>query len=190
MLKKFWDKVAEHKVVRYFVSGVAATLVDYGIYEILVLLIFKSTGTVGIAAAVAGIAGVLVAYWLHKNITWRDRDPGKYGPLKFVIWNILIMVGFRPILATGLTTLTGLYEWAFGVCQWLNLPFNYEFVMSTGLYVLMTVVTAIINFIFYERVVFGEKSPTTTPNRHAPRSSVPKSTTAHSAKKKPTHDAN
>ena len=158
MLKNFWDKVAKYKVVRYFISGVAATLVDYGIYEILVMLIFKSTDTVGIAASIAGIIGVLVAYTLHKNITWRDRDPGQYGVIKFVAWNIAIMVGFRPLLAIALTWLTGLYELGFGVCQWIGLPFTYDFVMSTGVYVLMTAVTAVLNFIFYERVVFGKKA--------------------------------
>ena len=37
----------------------------------------------------------------------------------------------------------------------VHLPFDYDFVESTGIYVLMTIVTMTLNYIFYEKVVFG-----------------------------------
>lgn len=60
-----------------------------------------------LASIFSGITATFVAFILHNKITWKERNPGRYG------------------------------------------------VESTGIYVLMTIVTMTLNYIFYEKVVFG-----------------------------------
>jgi hypothetical protein len=39
----------------------------------------------------------------------------------------------------------------------MHLPFDYDFVHSTGAFVLTSIVTMILNFLFYDKIVFGKK---------------------------------
>ena len=50
-----------------------------------------------------------------------------------------------------------LYNLAFNICQFLHIPFSYEFVESTGIFVLLTAVVMVINFLVYDKFVFGRK---------------------------------
>ena len=139
-------------------SGVTATVVDYGVYELLVTFVFKSAEGAAAAISIAGAVGIVAAYLLHSRLTWRERDPGRFGVVKFVLWNLLIMVGLRPIIVGVMGWFGWLYEWFYGVCVWLGLPFGHDFVVSTAIYVLTTVITATLNYFFYDWVVFDEKN--------------------------------
>lgn len=154
---KHGAKLLDSKLVRYLVSGVTATVVDYGVYELLVLLVFRSANGAAASASIAGVIGIFVAYFLHSRLTWREREPGRFGVAKFVLWNLAVMVGLRPILVTMLGWMGWLYDWVYSVCGWMGVGFSHDFVTSTGIYILMTMITAVLNFLFYDRVVFGKK---------------------------------
>lgn len=110
-----------------------------------------------LATGISGAIAMVVAFVMHSKITWRERDPGKLGVIKFFAWNILLVSLIRPALAALFELPVGLYQFAYMITSTIHLPFDYDFVQSTGIYVLMTAVTMTLNFICYEKVVFGTK---------------------------------
>lgn len=142
------------KLVNFLWVGISLTLIDYLIYSVLLWLIFKDR--VELAAMLSGAMAAIIAYLMHRGITWKERDPGKYGILKFLGWNTILVIAIRPALAFIMQGLEPIYQLAFGVSQVIRLPFNYEFVRNTGIFGLMTAVIMVLNFMVYERLVFGE----------------------------------
>ncbi len=146
------------KILKFVGVGVACTIIDYTLYSLLVMLFFGGdTSRAWLATIVSGVVATFAAYELHSHITWKESDPGKFGIVKFFAWNALLVVAIRPALTFVLGLLTGFYQFAFMVSDGINLPFSYEFVESTGIFVLMTTVTMVLNFLFYNRIVFGKK---------------------------------
>ena len=146
-----------NKIFKFVGVGITVTLIDYLVYSFVMMVLFGgNTDLVWLGSIISGVAGTIAAYILHSNITWRGRDPGKYGVLKFFGWNILLVAAIRPLLTLFFGLLDGLYEFAFMITDGIGIPFTFEFVESTGIYVLMTAVIMVLNFLFYDRVVFGE----------------------------------
>ena len=146
-----------NRILKFAGVGIATTIFDYVVYSILVMAFFGGdTSKVAIATIISGTAATFVAYFLHSKITWRERNPGKYGIIKFFLWNVLLVIAIRPALTFVFGLLEGLYQFAFMISDGINLPFSYEFVNSTGIYVLMTIVTMILNYLFYGKIVFGK----------------------------------
>lgn len=146
-----------NKIFKFVGVGITVTLIDYLVYSFVMMVLFGgNTDLVWLGSIISGIVGTIAAYILHSNITWRGRDPGKYGVLKFFGWNVLLVAAIRPLLTLFFGLLDGLYEFAFMITDGIGIPFTFEFVESTGIYVLMTVVIMVLNFLFYDRVVFGE----------------------------------
>lgn len=144
------------RVLKFIGGGVAATVVDYVVYTLFVMVVFGgNVGMAWLASIFSGIAATFAAFILHSKITWKERSPGKYGIIKFFAWNAFVIILVRPLLTKLFGLLIGLYQFAFMITSAVHLPFDYDFVESTGIYVLMTIVTMTLNYIFYEKVVFG-----------------------------------
>lgn len=142
---------------KYFIFGVLNTVINYGMYEALALLVFKEDGQLWIATLISGAISIFIGYFLHSRFTWKDREVGKKQLGKFFIWNVLLNVAVRPLLTAFFGLFGFLYKFAFDICQGIGLGFSYEFVETTGNYVLMTAVTMVINFLVYDKFVFGTK---------------------------------
>lgn len=150
------EKVGIKRILKFAGVGIAATVVDYLIYTLLIMVLFGGdVAAAGISSILSGICSTFVAYVLHNNITWKERNPGKYGIIKFFVWNAFVVILVRPVLVAFFSLLTGLYEFAFMLIGWIPVFSSFDFVASTGIYVLMTIVTMTLNFIFYEKIVFG-----------------------------------
>lgn len=138
------------KVLKFAGVGIVATIVDYLVYQFSLNVLFKDN--LAISAVISGVVATFAAYIMHNNITWRERDPGKYGVLKFFIWNGIAVFGLRPPLTWFFSTC---FEWLYGFVYFLTgWIFSYEFVKSTGVYVLMTLVIMLLNYTVYEKLVF------------------------------------
>ena len=145
----------KRKLLRYAGVGISVTIVDYVIYTVLVKTLL--TGDVlWVASAISGLAAAVVAYVLHKNITWKNRDPGKTGVIKFFAWNALTMLVIRPALVWELGRMSRFYQFLFETAQSLRLPVDYRLVESTTIYLIAVLVVVILNFLVYDRVVFGK----------------------------------
>ena len=152
------------KIFKFVGVGLTCTIIDYSIYSLSVMVLFGGNVDMAwLATVISGTISTFAAYELHSHITWKQSDPGKYGIIKFFAWNAAQVVVIRPVLTFIMGLLTGFYEFAFMISDGIGLPFEYEFVESTGIFVLMTAVTMVINFLVYNRLIFGKsKSSDTT----------------------------
>ena len=156
MARKLSDKTKQKG--KYLIFGVLKTAVNYGMYEALALLVFKEDGQLWIATLISGAVSIFVGYFLHSKYTWKDREVGKKQLGKFFIWNVILNVAVRPLLTAFFGLFGFLYKFAFDIFQGIGIGFSYEFVETTGNYVLMTAVTMVINFLVYDRFVFGKSN--------------------------------
>lgn len=156
MSKKLSDKTKQKG--RYLIFGILNTGVNYGMYEALALLVFTAENQLWLATLISGFISIFVGYYLHSKFTWKDRKVGKKELGKFFIWNVIMNLAVRPALTWFFGLFGFLYKFAFDICQGIGIGFSYEFVESTGNYVLMTAVVMIINFLVYDKFVFDEKS--------------------------------
>ena len=142
---------------RYFIFGVLNTLINYGMYEALALTVFSGENQLWMATLISGGISIFVGYFLHSRFTWRDREVGKKQLGKFFVWNVMMNVAVRPVLTLFFGLFGFLYRIAFDIlCEGIGLPFSFDFVQSTGNYVLMTAVVMVINFLVYDKFVFWE----------------------------------
>lgn len=147
---------AGRHALKFAVVGVVVTLFDFVVCTVLVKLVFRTNDALELSTAVATVLATILAYILHSRITWRDRKPARFGVAKFFLWNGLVAVAIKPGVAWALGLWTGLYQFALMVSEWLRLPFDYETIEYLGIYGLATVVVMILNYFFYDRLVFGK----------------------------------
>lgn len=141
---------------RYVFVGVFLTLFNYVLYAILSNLIINNNDLLWLSSLISTLITTIVAYILHSKITWKERNITKTSIYKFFIWNLLLTFPIGPGLTQFFSLFTPLYEFAYNICQNLHLDFSYEFVLSTGAFILTTAVTMIMNFLLYDKFVFGK----------------------------------
>lgn len=148
-------KTSQH-AGRYVLVGIGITIFNYGFYTILANLIINNNDLIWLSTLISTTVSTFVAYFLHSKITWKERPITKTAIYKFFIWNLLAAFAINPLLTQLFSLITPLYEFAFNVSQTINLPFTYEFIQSTGAFILTAIITMILNFLFYDRFVFGK----------------------------------
>lgn len=141
----------------FLVVGIAITLFNFLIYTLLARLIFNNNELLWLDSIVSYVLATFLAYLLHSKITWKERKVTKTGIINFFIWNLVTAVAISPLLTWLFGLITPLYEFAFNISVSLNLPFDYAFVESTGIFALTTLITLILNYFFYDKLVFGNK---------------------------------
>lgn len=161
------DVATSRHAIRYFFVGVGVNVVNYIIYTILSNLIIKNNDFLWLSNMIATIITIFVGYLAHSNITWKERNVAKSSIIRFFIWNALIAIIINPALVQFFSIFTPLYEFAFSITSAIHLPFTYEFVLTTGAFVLTAIVVMILNFLFYDRFVF--------PKPHSPKTTTSKS---------------
>ncbi len=169
MVKKEPNKPTKTTKVatRYIIIGILLTLINFLIYSILSNLIIQDNNYLWLTTLISTTIATLVAYLLHSKITWKERFPGKYGIYKFLVWNFTIALLIAPLLTQLFSLITPLYNFAFQIIQDVNLPFSYEFTLTTGAFILTNITTMIINFLFYDRYVFGKKTKEESTSSHS-----------------------
>ncbi len=151
-------KTSQH-ASRYLVVGTSIAVFNYGFYTILANLIINNNDLLWLSSLISTVVTTIIAYLLHSKITWKERPITKASLYKFFIWNAILSV-ISPLLTQFFSLFTPLYELAYNICVNLGIPFSYEFVFSTGAFILTAIVTTIINFFLYDRFVFGKSNAT------------------------------
>ncbi|MBR2753962.1 GtrA family protein [Candidatus Saccharibacteria bacterium] len=141
---------------RFFVIGVILAIFNYGLYALIANMIINNNDFLWLSSFIASAFTTILAYILHSKITWKERSPGKTGIYKFLIWNILLTIAINPILTQLFGLITPIHDITYSITSSLNFPFTYEFVQSTGAFILTAIITMILNFLFYDRFVFGK----------------------------------
>ncbi len=132
--------------------GVILTVIDYLVCELLVLLFFKSAGDTSIASVISGGVSTIAAFFMHSRITWKDRKITKINIVKFFVWNVVVFMMLRPLVLAGLNYLIELVATEF---NWNGVV--YDFIASTGAFGLVTIITMILNYLFYDKFVFKKE---------------------------------
>ncbi len=140
---------------KYLIFGILNTLIKYGVYEAVALLFF-SGDLLWVATLISGVVALFVGYYLHSRFTWKDRKVGKKQLGRFFVWNVILNLAIGPLL-TRLFGLFGfLYQFAYNIFQGIGINFTYDFVETTGIFVLVMAVEMIVNFLIYDKFVFGD----------------------------------
>ena len=141
---------------RYLIIGIGLAIFNYVTYAIIANLIIKNSNLLWLSSFIASALTTILAYILHSKITWKERKPTKQGIYRFFIWNVLLTIAINPGLTQFFSIFTSLYQFGYNISQAMHLPFSYEFIQSTGAFVLTAIITTILNFLFYDRFVFGK----------------------------------
>ena len=149
------NKETKKRAGKFVIIGIVLTLFNFGLYTLIARLIINNNDFLWLSTLLSTLATTLLAYILHSKITWKERDPGKLGIIKFFIWNLLAALIIGPFLTWVFGMLTPLYDLAYNISSAIHLPFDYDFVQSTGAFCLTSVVTMILNYFFYDKLVFG-----------------------------------
>lgn len=149
------DKTKQH-AFKYILVGIVITIFNYSFYSILSNIIINNNDFLWLSTLISTAASIVLAFILHSNITWKDRPTTKTAIYKFLIWNIILAIAVGPVLTQLFSLITPLYDFAYSISSAMHLPFTHEFVLTTGVFVLVSLVVLILNFFFYDRFVFGK----------------------------------
>ena len=144
------------KIGKFTLVGISLTILDFIIYNIVLQVFYGgSESGIQVASMVSGTIATVAAYFGHSRITWRARKPREYGVVWFFGWNVFTTFVVRQVVTRFFGLFTGLYDFAYSISSALGLPLSRENVETTGVFVLMTGVIMVLNYVFYERLVFG-----------------------------------
>lgn len=172
------------RVGKFAIVGAILALANFLIYTFLARVVMNSNDLLWLDSIISYALATILAYFMHSKITWKERPVTKRGILMFFLWNGLTAFAISPFFTWLFGFASPLYEFAHGISTALHLPFDYNFVESTGIFVLTTCVTMILNYIFYDKLVFGDqkiilpennrsaKNHTPTFKNHTPKISV------------------
>ncbi|MBQ6149562.1 GtrA family protein [Candidatus Saccharibacteria bacterium] len=141
---------------KYFIVGVSLTIFNYILYSIIANLIINNNDMLWLSSFIATFITTILAYILHSRITWKERTITKSAIYKFFIWNALLTFAINPGLTQLFSFITPLYDLAYNICQAIHINFSFEFIQSTGAFVLMGIVNMIMNFLLYDKFVFDK----------------------------------
>lgn len=141
---------------RYLVVGILLALFNYGLYSFIANFIIKDNNFLWASTLIATFITTIVAYISHSKITWKERNITKTAIYKFFIWNFTIAFAVGPWITQLFSLITPIYDFAFNISQNLQLSFSYDFIQSTGAFCFTSAVTMLMNFLFYDKFVFGK----------------------------------
>lgn len=150
-------KTSQH-ALRYLFVGIGITLFNYVLFAIIANLIIKNNDFLWLSNLIATSITVIVAYIAHSKITWKERNVTKSSIIRFFIWNAMLAIIISPALTQFFSIFTPLYEFVLNITTAMRLPFSYEFILTTGTFILTSGVIMILNFFFYDRFVFGKNN--------------------------------
>ena len=151
------------RVGKFAVIGIILALFNFAVYTFLARVIFNTNELLWLDSIISYTLATILAYFLHSKITWKERPITRRSVLMFFLWNGITAIAISPFLTWLFGLITPVYEFAYNLSANLHLPFDYNFIESTGIFCLTTAVTMILNYLFYDKLVFGgTENPTPT----------------------------
>lgn len=147
------------RVGKFAIIGFVLTIFNYILYSVLANLIINNNDFLWLSTFISTLIATILAYILHSRITWKERQITKTAKYRFFVWNIFVAIAINPLFTQLFSLITPLYEFTHGISTALSLPFSFEFIQSTGAFALTAVITMILNYLFYDKFVFGKKQP-------------------------------
>lgn len=179
------DVSTARHATRYVLVGITIAGFNYLAYQLIARFLIKGSDLLWLSNLIATTLAVFVAYFLHSRITWKERSPGRAGIIRFFIWNAALALAISPGLTWFFGLFHPLYDFAHGIVTALGLPFDHDFTESTGIFVLANIVIMIINFLFYDKFVFGKPKDKAKPDPES-KTNINSKTNSESETKSPT----
>lgn len=148
--------VTTKRIGKFAIIGIILALFNFLIYTLLARVIMNTNKLLWFDSIIAYCLSAILAYILHSKITWKERNSTKSGILNFFLWNGAMAIIISPFFTWFFQQIIPLYQFAFNISSSINLPFDYNFIESTGVFVLTTCVTMVLNYLFYDKLVFGK----------------------------------
>lgn len=143
-----------NRVSKYTVIGIILTLFNFIIYTLLARFLIKNNDFLWIAAAIGYICATVLAYFLHSQITWKERKPSRLGIANFFAWNFITALIISPFFTWLFKFITPFYSFIYQISTHIHLPFDYDFIESTTIFVIVGLITMVLNYLFYDNLVF------------------------------------
>lgn len=144
------------RISKFAIIGVILALFNFAIYTFLARVVMSSNDLLWLDSMISYLLATILAYFLHSRVTWRERKVTKHGIAMFFLWNGITALLISPLFTWLFGILTPLYQLAHGIFTNIHIPFDYDFVESTGIFVLTTCVTMVLNYLFYDKLVFDD----------------------------------
>ena len=137
----------------YTIVGTVVTIFNFLVYTFIARVIFNNNELLWLDSIIAYLISTLLAYFLHSRITWKESRPSKKGITDFFVWNLITAIIISPLLTWVFSFATSIYNLTFSISSYFHLPFDYNFIESTEIFIFTTIITMIFNYTFY-RVIF------------------------------------
>ena len=144
------------RVGKFTIIGAILTIFNFIVYTIIARVIINDNELLWIDSIISYCLATILAYILHSKVTWKERTPSKSGVINFFIWNGITGLAISPLLTWLFGSITPIYKLAFDFSSIIHLPFDYNFIESTGIFVFTTCITMILNYLFYDKFVFDD----------------------------------
>ena len=143
------------RIGKFAIIGAILAIFNYLIYTLIARLILNNNELLWIDSIISYTLATFLAYLLHSKITWKERHITKHSILMFFLWNGITAFLISPFFTWLFGHLTGFYHFIFDISAAIHLPFDYAFIESTTIFCLTTCVTMVLNYLFYDKLVFG-----------------------------------
>lgn len=142
------------KFGKFFGLGIIAVLIEFIVFSIIARIL--SNDFLWAATIVGGITETITAYLLNTKFVWKKR--GKKEATNFFLYHILKTFTLKEFFTWVFGLITPVYEFAYGISSFLHLPFDYDFVESTGIFGFTAATTMVITYFVCDRLIFAEKA--------------------------------
>lgn len=139
----------------YTIVGTVVTIFNFLVYTFIARVIFNNNELLWLDSIIAYLISTFLAYFLHSRITWKESRPSKIGITNFFIWNFITAIIISPLLTWVFGFATSIYDLTFSISSYFHLPFDYNFIESTEIFIFTTIITMIFNYTFYNKFVFS-----------------------------------
>lgn len=150
-------KNTKKHVTKYTIVGISIALFNFCTYTLIARVFINNNDFLFVSSIISTSLSVILAYILHSKITWKERKPTKKGIAGFFIWNAFCALVVGPVMTWFFGLFKWLYEFGYNLCNAIHIPLDYNFIESTGIFVLVSIVSMILNYLFYDKFVFNEK---------------------------------
>lgn len=140
----------------YFIITVTLIVINFIFYTIFARLFFNNNDTLWLSSLFSSAITTIAAYFFHSKITWRDRSISNSSIIRFFIWNLALTIAINPGFTWIFGLIKPLYQFIFNISTNINLPFDYDFIESTSIFIIVNIVIMIINYLFYDKFVFNK----------------------------------
>ncbi len=150
-------KSTAKRIGKFTIIGIILALFNFLVYTFLARVIFNNNELLWLDSIISYALATILAYLLHSKITWKERPVTNRGIMMFFVWNGITAILISPFCTWLFYLATPLYEFLYNISLAIHLPFDYDFIESTSIFIFVNAITMVLNYLFYDKLVFNDK---------------------------------